>query len=59
MREMIHTSGAATVYVTHDRAEALLIGDQFFMLENGTIQPVLIDDLEGMAARSQNKDTRR
>jgi ABC-type nitrate/sulfonate/bicarbonate transport system ATPase subunit len=47
------------VYVTHDRAEALLIGDQFFMLENRTITPVLRDDLEGMAARSQNKDTRR
>ena len=55
---MIHTSGAATVYVTHDRAEALLIGDQFFILENGTITPVLRDDLEGMMVRSQNKDSR-
>jgi iron(III) transport system ATP-binding protein len=59
IREMIHKSGAATVYVTHDRSEALLIGDQFFLLENGTIKAVLRDDLEGMAARSQNKDTRR
>jgi iron(III) transport system ATP-binding protein len=58
IREMIHNSRAATVYVTHDRAEALLIGDQFFMLENGTIQPILRDDLEGMTARSQNKDSR-
>jgi iron(III) transport system ATP-binding protein len=57
IREMIHTSGAATVYVTHDRAEALLIGDQFFMLENGTITPVLRKDLESMTARSQNKDS--
>jgi ABC-type sulfate/molybdate transport systems ATPase subunit len=56
---MIQISGAATVYVTHDRAEALLIGDQFFMLENGMITPVLRDDLEDMAVRLQNKDTRR
>jgi iron(III) transport system ATP-binding protein len=59
IREMIYKSGAATVYVTHDRSEALLIGDQFFLLENGTIKVVLRDDLEGMAAQSQNKDTRR
>ena len=58
IREMIHTSGAATVYVTHDRAEALLIGDQFFILENGTITPLLREDLEGMMVRSQNKDSR-
>jgi iron(III) transport system ATP-binding protein len=58
IREMIHTSGAATVYVTHDRAEALLIGDQFFILENGTITPVLREDLEGLMVRSQNKDSR-
>jgi iron(III) transport system ATP-binding protein len=58
IREMIHNSGAATVYVTHDHAEALLIGDQFFMLENGTITPVLREDLECMTARSQNKDSR-
>jgi iron(III) transport system ATP-binding protein len=58
IREMIHTSGAATVYVTHDRAEALLIGDQFFILENGTITPVLKEDLEGLMVRSQNKDSR-
>jgi iron(III) transport system ATP-binding protein len=57
IREMIHTSGAATVYVTHDRAEALLIGDQFFMLENGTITPVLRKDLESLIALSQNKDS--
>jgi iron(III) transport system ATP-binding protein len=59
IREMIYKSGAATVYVTHDRSEALLIGDQFFLLENGTIKVVLRDDLESMAAQSQNKDTRR
>jgi len=58
IREMIHNSRAATVYVTHDRAEALLIGDKFFMLENGTITPVLREDLECMTARSQSKDSR-
>jgi iron(III) transport system ATP-binding protein len=58
IREMIHTSGAPTVYVTHDRDEALRIGDQFFMLENGTITPVLRVDIECMTARSQDKDSR-
>jgi ABC-type sulfate/molybdate transport systems ATPase subunit len=56
---MIQISGAATVYVTHDRAEALLIGDQFFMLENGMIKPVIRDDLEAKVEQSQHKDTRR
>ena len=59
IREMIQISGAATVYVTHDRAEALLIGDQFFMLENGMIKPVIKDDLEAKVEQSQHKDTRR
>jgi iron(III) transport system ATP-binding protein len=58
IQKMIHNSGAATVYVTHDRAEALLIGDQFFMLENGIITPLIRGDLESMTARSQNKDSR-
>jgi iron(III) transport system ATP-binding protein len=59
IREMIHTSGAATVYVTHDRDEALRIGDRFFMLETGTIQMVLKEDLEVKAARLQNNNTRQ
>jgi iron(III) transport system ATP-binding protein len=57
IREMIHASGAATVYVTHDRAEALRIGDQFFMLENGTITPLIREALESMTVRLLNKDS--
>jgi len=34
IREMIRVSGAATVYVTHDREEARRIGDRFFIMDD-------------------------
>jgi len=56
IRETIRTRGAATVYVTHDREEARLIGDLFFVLENGTLAPLHRDTSEGMATRSLDRD---
>lgn len=40
IRSTIRTSGAATLYVTHDHSEARRIGDIFFELAKGTITPV-------------------
>lgn len=57
IREMIRASGAATVYVTHDREEARRVGDLFFILENGTMTPLVLDDHEPPAALSLRRGT--
>jgi ABC-type sugar transport system ATPase subunit len=51
IRDMIRVSGAAMVYVTHDREEARRIGDLFFILENGTMTPLAMDDPTTKAAQ--------
>jgi iron(III) transport system ATP-binding protein len=56
IRGMIRASGAAAVYVTHDREEARRTGDLFFRLENGTLTPVIMDNCESPAAQSPIRD---